>query len=240
MHCVCVYAFTRVHTSHRPHHVRTLPHYDLTTFGMASKTTPVTKHTMKTIIIDLSAFTPHRISRPTFTEQALMSAVCFQQISIAVGRKLRERLMTLLADPFPLTVSALREVGFSERKAETILGISKFFTNLIGTKDFYQPGDNVSSDKLVDLFTQIKGVGPWTVKAYLLWQENRKDIALYEDLEVRKGMVEYYNLKHLPSVKEGAEIAKEWPKGEESEITRMCLELGKSVPRTRRTKKVTA
>lgn len=171
--------------------------------------------------------------RPTFTEGALMSAVCYQQISIKVARKIHERLLAKLENPFLLTLEDLREIGCSERKAETILRIKKFFDDILYTSQFYEPGSPLSSQEVVKLFTQIKGVGDWTVKAYLLWQERRTDIALFEDLEVRKGMMVHYKLEKLPTVKEGKELCRKWPKGEESRLSLFYLQLGKLAPRSR-------
>lgn len=172
--------------------------------------------------------------RPTFTEGALMTAVCYQQISIKVGKRIHERLLVKLENPFLLTVADLREIGCSERKAETVLRIKKFFDDILYTSKFYEPGSPLSSDEVVKLFTQIKGVGDWTVKAYLLWQEHRPDIALFEDLEIRKGMMLHYKLEKLPTVKEGKEICKKWPRGEESNLSLFYLQLGKLAPRTRK------
>jgi 3-methyladenine DNA glycosylase/8-oxoguanine DNA glycosylase len=165
--------------------------------------------------------------RPTPTEGALMSTVCFQQVNIGFGRKLMERLQAKLRGDILLTVSELREMGFSERKAETILRIKKFFDVLIYTPGRAYVPNKMPSVEVVKMFTTIKGVGDWTVKAYLLFTEQRSDIALYEDLDVRKGLKLHHKLEKLPNPKQAKDLVKDWPVGEASKLSYFYLQLGK-------------
>lgn len=168
------------------------------------------------------------VPRPTPTEGALMSMVCYQQINTRLAIRLQSRLFEHLSMGAVLTVEGLRKDGFSQRKAETVLRIKEFFDETLDTANQYVP-ELYTSEEAIKLFTQIKGIGDWTAKAYLLFTEGRPDIVLHEDLDVRKGLALQLGLSKVPTPKESISIIQrmQWPTSERSMLSKVYLELGK-------------
>jgi DNA-3-methyladenine glycosylase II len=114
---------------------------------------------------------------PTIFE-CLLNAVACQQLSIAAGLTLLSRLAaatgasagTLHAFPAPtdvlgLSVSALRTLGFSERKAETILELADASAaGELELRRFEQLDDAAVVEELV----QRRGIGRWSADYVLL------------------------------------------------------------------------
>ncbi len=69
---------------------------------------------------------------------------------------------------------------------------------------------SLSSDEILKLFSQIKGVGEWTVQMYLLFSLGRLDVIAPNDLGVRKGIQKMYNLEELPTPGKVKKIAEKW------------------------------
>lgn len=156
------------------------------------------------------------------TERALMTMVCYQQINASFGAKLQARLEAMFRQGIVPTVDELRGKGFSVRKSETIIGIFAFFA-----KNKYTPG-KLSTNEVIGLLTQMKGVGDWTVKTYLLLYEKRPDIVLYEDLDVRKGLRITYKLEKVPTPKQAKDLCKNWQADMSSTLSLFYLDLGKN------------
>jgi DNA-3-methyladenine glycosylase II len=53
----------------------------------------------------------------------------------------------------------------------------------------------MSNDEVIDLLTQIKGVGKWTVEMILMFTLGREDVFALDDLGLKQGVIKLYNLK---------------------------------------------
>ena len=161
----------------------------------------------------------------TATERALMTMVCYQQINATLGFRLQSRLEEKLRTGTKPSSYDLVQLGFSARKAQTIVNIFTFFA-----KESYTPG-KLPTDNVISLLTQIKGVGPWTAKAYLLFYEKREDVVLYEDLDVRKGLKIEHHLEKVPTPKQAKDLCKDWQPDISSALSVFYLDLGKTLAR---------
>jgi DNA-3-methyladenine glycosylase II len=114
---------------------------------------------------------------PTIFE-CLLNAVACQQLSLASGLTLLNRLAsaagapagTLPAFPAPsdvlgLSRSALRTLGFSERKAETILELADAAAAGEFELEVFEPLDDAA---VVDALVQRRGIGRWSADYVLL------------------------------------------------------------------------
>lgn len=107
---------------------------------------------------------------PTLFE-SLLNAVACQQVSLAAGLTVLSRLAGAL-HPFPaplavlhLSPSDLRELGFSQRKAHTILELARAAADGELDLDRFAPLDD---DEVVGRLMQRPGIGLWSAEYVLL------------------------------------------------------------------------
>ena len=144
----------------------------------------------------------------------LVHAVTNQQLSgkaadTMFGRleKLTGRARITPKGVLKLKISALRRCGLSGSKAETIRGLALAIMN----KELDLITIHTHPDeKVVELLTSIKGIGPWTAEMILMFSLGRTDIFSKGDLGLRKGIMRLYGLKKLPSDRQMEKLAKNW------------------------------
>ena len=106
-----------------------------------------------------------------------------------------------------LKTSAMRKCGLSEAKANTIKGLAKSVVR--GEIDLVSIHKH-PDDKVMELLTSIKGIGPWTAEMILMFSLGRMDIFSKGDLGLRKGIMHLYGLKKMPSDKFMEKLARAW------------------------------
>ncbi|MCU4971737.1 DNA-3-methyladenine glycosylase 2 family protein [Halobacteria archaeon AArc-m2/3/4] len=127
--------------------------------------------------------------------ERLCISIINQQLSTASALAVRERVFDLLEDEVtPETVlaadeDALREAGLSRTKVEYVQNAARAFQR----NDFTREGlADHSDEEVIDLLTEIKGVGEWTARMYLLFVLDRQDVLPLGDLAVRRGIERLY------------------------------------------------
>lgn len=127
--------------------------------------------------------------------ERLCISIINQQLSTASALAVRERVFDLLeGDVTPETVlaadeGALREAGLSRTKVEYVRNAARAFQR----NDYTREGlDDRSDEEVIDLLTEIKGVGEWTARMYLLFVLDRQDVLPLGDLAVRRGIERLY------------------------------------------------
>jgi len=53
----------------------------------------------------------------------------------------------------------------------------------------------MSNEEVLDLLTQIKGVGKWTVEMILMFTLSREDVFAMDDLGLKQSVIKLYKLK---------------------------------------------
>ena len=157
--------------------------------------------------------------RPTMNPpfDRLIESVIFQQLSGKAASKIFGRFVNLVGEVNPENIlmykfEDFREVGLSSQKAQYVHNIANEF-KVGGSMSQYQDAkslDGLSNDEIISLFSQIKGVGEWTVEMYLIFGLGRLDVFSSKDLGVRKGLQKMYELEELPTPKASLEITKNW------------------------------
>jgi len=141
----------------------------------------------------LERLTPY-ISSIKDTSDITLKKVVFQCISIASGRKILERLTPYISSIKDTSDITLKKVGLSMNKIKAIRGIVEYFENNVLDIGL------TSSDDIIRRLSTIKGIGPWTIKTYLINTEGRKNIIYSDDLWVRKGVQIEAGLASIPSI----------------------------------------
>jgi DNA-3-methyladenine glycosylase II len=138
-----------------------------------------------------------------------------QQLSTASAAAIRERFLKVLGgDPTPGRVlaadeAALREAGLSGTKVEYLRSAAAAFRD--DERDLTREGlADASDEAVVDRLTEIRGVGEWTARMYLIFALGREDVLPLGDLAVRKGIEQVYNDGDGLSRAEMREIGEAW------------------------------
>lgn len=147
---------------------------------------------------------------------SILRAIVFQQLSGKAAKTIHNRFLDLFNDGYPhpellveIDTQTLRSVGLSGQKAGYVQNIANFFIeeNLIN-KDLSKK----SNEELIEYFTQIKGVGKWTVQMLLMFSMERQDVLPLDDLVIFKSIQGMYGLEGTKRElkKQMMEIAEAW------------------------------
>ncbi|MFB1064006.1 DNA-3-methyladenine glycosylase [Natrinema sp. H-ect4] len=145
--------------------------------------------------------------------ERLCISIINQQLSTASAAAVRERVFDLLeGDVTPASVlaadeAALRDAGLSRSKVEYVQNAARAFRE----NDYTQTGlASYTDDEVVDRLTDIKGIGAWTARMYLLFVLERPDVLPLGDLAVRRGIEQLFGDGGELTRTEMREIAEPW------------------------------
>ena len=145
-------------------------------------------------------------SQPAFVLQKrnkvylrLCSSILSQQLSTTVAKVLFKRFLELYNGKEPTTKQILetpaetfRNIGFSNAKASYVHNVCRFFIeNKITDAQLHK----MSDEEVIELLTQIKGVGKWTVEMILMFTLGREDVFAMDDLGLKQSVIKLYNIK---------------------------------------------
>ncbi len=166
---------------------------------------------MKSMIDDVGPYTL-RFERDRFG--LLVRSIVSQQISTVAARAIRKRLLELVgpdgltaANLARFTADQLRAVGLSRQKAFYMADLATKVNN--GTVDLQRIG-RLSDERVVEMLTQVKGIGRWTAQMFLIFALGRPDVFPHDDLGVRTAIRDRYGLADLPDKKTSHAIAAPW------------------------------
>lgn len=129
----------------------------------------------------------------------LLKSICSQQLSVKAAATIHGRFLNLFNDQYPnpqplikTPHDTLRGVGLSNSKALYMKNIAEFF---ISEKLFDFDWSTQSEDEIINLLTQIKGVGKWTTEMILMFSLQRSDVFPVDDLGIQQAMIRLCALK---------------------------------------------
>ena len=148
-------------------------------------------------IIDIQP--PFNLEKRNKVYLRLCSSILSQQLSTTVAKVLYKRFLDLYGGKEPsakkiLTTPAetFRNIGFSNAKASYVHNVCRFFIENKITDAQLQKMDN---EEVIELLTQIKGVGKWTVEMILMFTLGREDVFAMDDLGLKQGVIKLYSIK---------------------------------------------
>jgi len=154
--------------------------------------------------------------QPTF--QSVAQAIVYQQLSGRVAEVILGRFKKLFSkngERFPsprevqaATVKKLRSAGLSGAKANALRDLARRASD--GLVPTLAQCDELTDAQLVEVFTAIKGVGPWTVQMLLIFNLGRPDIMPANDLGIRRGFQVAHGLRQMPSPERVERDGKKW------------------------------
>ncbi len=128
----------------------------------------------------------------------LCSSIISQQLSTKVAKVIYQRFLNLYAKKEPSAqqivktpAETLRSIGLSNAKASYVHNVCKFFIeNKITDARLHK----MSNEEVMDLLTQIKGVGKWTVEMILMFTLGRQDVFAIDDLGIQQSIIKLYKI----------------------------------------------
>lgn len=190
-------------------------------FGWNTKLIKINEHFQHT---ELKSLFQQHYGTPFVLEfdpfACLMKCIIHQQLNLAFAHTLTERFVKAFGNendgvwfyPTPekvasLTVEQLRELQFSGRKAEYVIGIAEIVAS--GRLRFDKL-NQMSDEEVATELTKIRGIGPWTAQNFLMFGLGRPNLFPVADIGLQNAMKQYYQLETKPTVEEMVERLKPW------------------------------
>jgi DNA-3-methyladenine glycosylase II len=130
---------------------------------------------------------------------ALVKSVVSQQISSKAAGAIWERLCEGLAEITAESVAGvdtfhIQGCGLSARKAGYIKGIAEAV--MCGEIDLVALRE-IADEEVIRKLSSLHGIGIWTAEMFLIFSLCRPDVLSWDDLAIRRGMMNLYGLKKL-------------------------------------------
>lgn len=162
----------------------------------------------------------HEIVIPEVSKNITMSlvwSIMSQQLSIQVAKVMHGRFLDLFGGKMPtaeqilkMPNATIKAIGISQQKANYIHNVAEFISS---RKITFAKLQKMSDEEVIELLTEIKGVGRWTVEMLLIFGLGREDVFAVDDLGIQKGMIELFRLQDLPKKElriKMMELSKRW------------------------------
>ncbi|MFC7370162.1 DNA-3-methyladenine glycosylase family protein [Fictibacillus iocasae] len=106
-----------------------------------------------------------------------------------------------------LDYSQLRELQFSQRKAEYIIDLARMAASgTLALDELWHKTD----EEIMQILLPIRGIGRWTIECLLIFGMGRPDVLPAADIGLRNGVKLVWDMDHQPSEEEVRELAKDW------------------------------
>jgi DNA-3-methyladenine glycosylase II len=147
----------------------------------------------------LLAADTHIFKKRKNTPIRLIASIISQQLSTKVAKIIFLRFLDLYAGKEPTCMqvlatdpTVLRGIGLSNSKVGYVQNVAVFFIeNKVTDKQLY----TMPPEQVIELLTQIKGVGKWTVEMLLMFSLGQEDVFAVDDLGIQQAMIKLYKIK---------------------------------------------
>ena len=146
----------------------------------------------------------------------LCKAIFNQQLSTKVAAVLFQRFRAMFPNqrPTPPLVLKLlsdeqnfRRCGLSKQKTKYLIDLASHFDDgRIPTRKLAR----MSDDEVIESLVAVNGIGRWTAEMFLMFVLNRPDVFPVDDLGLREGVRDIFNLKARPSAAELRDMGERW------------------------------
>lgn len=142
----------------------------------------------------------HVLAKRKNTAIRLIASIISQQLSTQVAKIIFTRFLDLYGGKEPscdkvLSTNplVLKGIGLSNAKVNYVQNVAQFFKdNKITDAQLYK----MPPEEVIELLTQIKGVGRWTVEMLLMFSLGREDVFAVDDLGIQQAMIRLYKIKY--------------------------------------------
>ncbi len=142
----------------------------------------------------------YQLKRRKNTPIRLIASIISQQLSTKVAKIIFDRFLSLYENKEPTCAQVLasdfdllRGIGLSNSKVHYVKNVAQFFLDhKITDQQLYK----MQPEEVIDLLTQIKGVGRWTVEMLLMFSLGHENVFAVDDLGIQQAMIKLYKLKY--------------------------------------------
>jgi DNA-3-methyladenine glycosylase II len=129
----------------------------------------------------------------------LIASIMSQQLNTKVADVIYRRFLDIYKgkEPTPKQIlntapETLRAIGLSNAKVSYVHNVATFCIEhkITDTKLLA-----MSNEEVIEMLTQIKGVGKWTVEMLLMFTLGREDLFAIDDLGLQNAVIKLYKLK---------------------------------------------
>ncbi|MGM0852441.1 MAG: DNA-3-methyladenine glycosylase family protein [Bacillota bacterium] len=173
---------------------------------------------------DLKPIFEEHIGTPIILEfdpfATIIKSIIHQQLNLKFAFTLTHRFVTKYGwqkdgvwfYPSPeivagLTVEELRELQFSQRKAEYAMGIGQKVSN--GELDLGKLAKQPDEEVIKEL-TKIRGIGPWTAQSFLLFGLGRPNLFPKADIGIQNAIKKLFQMDQKPTMDELDQFSASW------------------------------
>ncbi len=150
----------------------------------------------------------------------LMKGIIHQQLNKAFANTLTMRFVEIYGQqvegvwtyPSPevvaqLQVAELRNMQFSERKAEYVIGLSKAIAEGgLNLEELRQ----LDEEEIVRILTNYRGIGPWTAQNFLLFGLGKPNLFPVADVGLQNALKKLWGMDRKPTKLEITERFSDW------------------------------
>ncbi|EDL65121.1 DNA-3-methyladenine glycosylase family protein [Bacillus sp. SG-1] len=150
----------------------------------------------------------------------LMKSIIHQQLNLAFAHTLTQRFVQKYgrqkdgvwfypqpSDVAELDISELREMQFSQRKAEYVIGVSK---EIAEGRLNLQELEEKSDEEILKELVKLRGIGPWTAENYLMFALGRLNLFPKTDIGIQNALKKLYGMDRKPSLAEIDKMSAAW------------------------------
>jgi DNA-3-methyladenine glycosylase II len=142
----------------------------------------------------------YQLKRRKNTPIRLIASIISQQVSTKVAKIIFDRFLALYENKEPTCTQvlatdfdSLREIGLSNSKVNYVKNVAQFFLDhKITDQQLYK----MQPEEVIELLTQIKGVGRWTVEMLLMFSLGHENVFAVDDLGIQQAMIKLYKIKY--------------------------------------------
>ena len=151
-----------------------------------------------------------QFGEPTF--HSLAEAILYQQLNGKAAVTIFNRFTTLAGDPvtpqgiLKLSDAEMRGVGLSKQKTSYLRDLSE--KSKAGLLEFERLPE-LTEHEVIEHLTQVKGIGVWTARMFLIFTLRRPDILPTGDYGVQ-AIKKHYRKRRWPKPAVMEKIAKPW------------------------------
>ena len=170
---------------------------------------------MRGLIDAIGAPRPARRAERTDEYGALVRSIVGQQLSTKAARSIYGRLTDRFGGRAPTPQEVLADdpedlraaVGLSRAKVKYLRSLAEHVE-----KGEVELGrlDALSDEEVAAELLDVKGLGPWSVDMFLMFQLQRPDVLPVGDLGIRRAVEQAYGLDALPDPDDLERIAEPW------------------------------
>lgn len=145
---------------------------------------------------------------------ALLGAIISQQLSVKAADTISRRFKALYGGRYPSAKrllesdeDTLRSVGISRPKIRYMKDLAE---RVHARKLPLASLGRMDDEAVVDVLTQVKGIGRWTAQVFLMFKLGRLDVVAPDDLGLLEGARVVYGLEERPTPDDLELLAEPW------------------------------